>query len=338
MITGDFPGTAASIAREIGLRGADSAITGAQLQAMTEDELRLRINTTGVFARAVPDQKLRLVNALKANGEVVAMTGDGVNDAPALQAADIGIAMGERGTDVAREAASLVLLDDDFSSIVEAVRMGRRIFDNLRKAMAYVFAIHVPIAGLSLIPVLFRWPLILEPVHIAFLELIIDPACSVIFEAEEAETDVMNRPPRPATERLFSSRMIGLSVLQGGGILAIVVTIFAIALYRGNGEADARTLTFTTLVLANLALIQANRSWSRNLVSILRTHNPTSWWVVCGAVVFLSLVLYVPFLRQLFHFSYLHPDDVALCLGAGLLSLSWVELLKWLDRKRTVRG
>src|SRR6185369_14922157 len=184
MITGDYPGTAQNIARQIGLEPAGEVITGPELDRMSDAELQRRIDSVNIFARVVPEQKLRLVNALKANGEVVAMTGDGVNDAPALKAAHIGIAMGERGTDVAREAASLVLLDDDFSSIVEAVRQGRRIFDNLKKGMAYILAIHVPIAGMTLIPVLMEWPLVLLPVHIAFLHLIIDPACSIVFEAE----------------------------------------------------------------------------------------------------------------------------------------------------------
>ena len=198
MITGDYPATAQSIARQIGLANPERVITGPELDRMTDEELaRSGSGDVQVFARVVPEQKLRIVNALKANREVVAMTGDGVNDAPALKAAHIGIAMGGRGTDVAREAASLVLLDDDFSSIVAAVRLGRRIFDNIKKAIAFIFAVHVPIAGLSLLPVFFPgWPLLLLPVHIVFLELIIDPSCSLIFEAEEAEADVMRRPPR----------------------------------------------------------------------------------------------------------------------------------------------
>jgi Ca2+-transporting ATPase len=336
MITGDYPGTAMSIARQIGLDSAGEAISGPEISSMDDRTLRERVARASVFARSVPEQKLQLVNALKANGEIVAMTGDGVNDSPALKAAHIGIAMGERGTDVAREAADLVLLDDDFSSIVSAVRLGRRIFDNLKKAMAYIFAIHVPIAGLSLCAVLFRWPLILEPVHVAFLELIIDPACSVVFEAEQEEADIMRLPPRAPGERLFNRQMVVVSLLQGLGVLVILLAIFAAALRRGQGEADARTLTFTALVFANVALIVSNRSWSRTVFSILRAPNPAMWWVAGGALAFLLLVLYVPFLQVLFHFSTLHPDDIALCVGAGAVSLAWFEMLKALQRWRLV--
>ncbi len=212
MITGDYPVTAKNIAKDIGLKNHNNCITGQELNVLSEEDLSSKIKDINVFARVIPEQKLKIVNALKRNNEIVAMTGDGVNDAPALKAANIGIAMGEKGTDVAREASSLVLMDDNFSSIVGAVKMGRRIFDNLQKALGYIFAIHVPIAGLSLFPVFFsNLPLILWPVHIVFLELIIDPACSIIFEAEKEEKNVMNRPPKDINEPFFGGKKILLS-------------------------------------------------------------------------------------------------------------------------------
>jgi Ca2+-transporting ATPase len=336
MITGDYPGTAANIAAQIGLRNTANNITGQELDNMDDAGLQERIKAVNIFARVVPEQKLRIVNALKETGEVVAMTGDGVNDAPALKAAHIGIAMGGRGTDVAREASALVLLDDDFSSIVQAVRMGRRIFDNLRKAVAYIFAVHVPIAGISLLPVVFKWPLVLLPVHIVFLELIIDPACSVVFEAEPEEADVMTRPPRRPDAPLFGARTVGLSVLQGLSVLVILLGVYVFALKRGQTEEDARALTFTTLIVANLGLIFVNRSWSRTVLATLRSPNTALWWVTGGALLFLGLALYVPFLQQLFRFSLLHPADVAICIAAGVVSIIWFEVLKLVNRNKPV--
>ncbi|GJD19306.1 cation-transporting P-type ATPase PacL [Rivularia sp. IAM M-261] len=328
MITGDYPGTAQNIARQIGLMQMGEIITGQELEQMNDAELQRRIKSVNIFARVVPEQKLRIVNALKANGEIVAMTGDGVNDAPALKAANIGIAMGGRGTDIARESAALVLLDDNFSSIVQAVKLGRRIFDNLRKAMAYLLAIHVPIAGMSLIPVFLKSPLVLLPVHVAFLHLIIDPACSIVLEAEPAEKNIMNRPPRHSQEPLFGRKNLSLAVLQGIGILVIILAIYLISLYRGQGELDARALTFTTLILANLGLIISEGSSSRFNLATLKTQNPAFWWVISDGLLFLCLVLYVPFLQHLFRFSFLHQIDLIICLVAGVLCFFWFELLK----------
>ncbi len=338
MITGDYPGTARNIARQIGLKKADAFITGPEMQRMTDKELQKSINEVNIFARVVPEQKLRLVTALKANGEIVAMTGDGVNDAPALKAANIGIAMGGRGTDVARESASLVLLDDDFSSIVQAIKLGRRIFDNIRKAIAYILAIHVPIAGLSLFPVLFQWPLLLLPAHIAFLQLIIDPACSIVFEAEGEERDVMSRPPRNSREPLFSRTTVLLSLTQGIVVLVVVLGVFLLALSWGESEQEVRALTFTTLMISNLGLILTNRSWSRTFVATMRYPNMALLPVVAGAILFLGVVLYVPFFVTLFRFSPLHSTDLLLAFAAGIGSVLWFEGLKWFRMRRSDAG
>lgn len=328
MITGDYPETARSIARQAGLADPDSVITGPQLETMTDGELALRVRGTQIFARVVPEQKLRLVMALRANDEIVAMTGDGVNDAPALKAAHIGIAMGGRGTDVAREAAALVLLDDDFSSIVTAVKLGRRIYDNIRKAITFIIAVHVPIAGLSMVPVfLTSWPLLLLPIHIAFLELIIDPSCSLIFEAEVAEADIMRRPPRRPTDRPFSRRTVGFALLQGLSVLAVCLSIVWLT-RPSHGPEAARALSFATLVASFVTVILVNRSWTHSLVSMLRVPNPALWWVLAGAGLLLTAVLSVPSLQRLFGFAPLHATDLALSLLAGAGCLLWFDLAK----------
>src|SRR5665647_10711 len=328
IITGDYPGTAQHIARQIGLKDPEKYITGPELASMQKEELAEKIKTTNIFARVVPEQKLLIVNALKLNGEVVAMTGDGVNDAPALKSAHIGIAMGERGTDVARESASIVLLNDDFSSIVASVRLGRRIFDNLKKAIGYIFSVHMPIAGLALFPILFNLPLVLLPAHIAFLELIIDPACSTVFEAEPEEKNIMNRPPRNLQERMFGRKGLALSLLQGTSMLAGVIVVLLYALYMDKGEVEVRTLTFATLVVANLTLIVANLSWSQSIIKTLHSENKALRYVLVGALSGLLLVLYVPALRNLFRFSVLHVDDLLIVFVVGILSIAWLRLLK----------
>jgi P-type Ca2+ transporter type 2C len=328
MITGDYPSTAKAIARKIGLNSGGQTVTGAEIERMGEGELRRLIADIHIFARVLPEQKLNLVEAFKANGEVVAMTGDGVNDAPALKAAHIGIAMGGRGTDVAREAASLVLLDDNFATIVVAIRAGRRIFDNLQKAMRFIFAVHVPIAGLALLPLIFDWPLLLTPVHIVFLELIIDPACSIAFEAEPEEAATMKRPPRDTNAPLFGGRDIFLSVLQGGIVLIAALAVFAIAYWRGQGDTDARALMFVTLVFGMLSLITVNRSQSGSVVQALRTPNRAYRWVVAGSLGFLAAVLYVPPLTSVFKFATLQINEVVTALGAALLSFALLILLK----------
>jgi len=329
MITGDYPGTAQYIANQIGLKNSDKFITGAELRTLDHLQLREKIKNVNIFARVVPEQKLAIVNALKANGEIVAMTGDGVNDAPALKSAHIGIAMGERGTDVAREAADLVLLNDDFSSIVTAIRLGRRIFDNLKKAIAFILSVHIPIAGMSLLPILFNMPIILFPAHIAFLELIIDPACSIVFESEKEERNVMHRPPRELKQPLINKPTLILSLLQGFSILATVFIVFLISLHYGVGEKEARTLAFVTIVFGNLMLIISNLSHTENFIQIFKNKNKSLFYVLGGTLFFLILILNVPFLRNVFYFAPINFWQIILTFCAALVSIIWFEGYKY---------
>ena len=333
MITGDYPATARAIARQAGV-DADDFVTGEDLEKLSNEELALRVRTATVFARIMPEQKLRIVNALKANGEIVAMTGDGVNDAPSLKSAHIGIAMGGRGTDVAREASSIVLLDDDFGSIVTAIRLGRRIYDNLRKAMGFIFAVHVPIAGLALLPLLFGLPILFGPIHIAFLEMVIDPVCSLVFEAETEEDDVMHRPPRRPDAPLFARPLIAWSLAQGAVALGLVAAIYLIALNRSMPEEEVRALTFFSLVLSIVSLIFVNRSFSASLVTALRRPNSTLAVVLISVVSILILTLAWPWARGIFRFGPLHFDDLVVTIAAGIVVLLMLEFLKDLWGKR----
>jgi Ca2+-transporting ATPase len=339
MMTGDHPATAISVARQAGLGTDAPVITGTELSSLNDSELDARLGATQIFCRVQPDQKLRLVRAFRAHGDVVAMTGDGVNDAPALKAADIGVAMGARGTEVAREAAALVLLNDDFESLLTAVRYGRRIFANLRKAIVFVVAVHVPIVGLSMLPVLFGWPMVLMPAHILFLQLIIDPACSVVFEAEPLEPDAMNAPPRRQDQRLFDSAVMMRGICQGIGLLILLLATYAgirfFAPVASDRDELARTLTFVVLALANLALIHTNKSWSRTRWMGHGAFGAQLSWIAFATLAMLALALFFPPVTQLFSFVTPAPVLILFAFGIVALSLMWFEVVKWVINMRS---
>ena len=312
-------------------------MSGQDIARLDDAALAGRVRTATIFARTQPEQKMRIVQALKANGEIVAMTGDGVNDAPSLKAAHIGIAMGGRGTDVAREASAIVLIEDDFSSIVHTIRLGRRIYDNIRKAMGFVMAAHIPVAGLAFLPLAFGIPLILFPVHIAFLEMVVDPVSSIAFEAEPEEGDVMSRPPRDPKSPLFSLPLILWSLLQGATVLVATAAIFLIAWRRGMPEAEVRSLAFVVLVVGNIAMILAGRSFSTSVIRAFSRPNPVLWMVLGADAILLASILSWPPLRNLFRFGPLHADDLGLCIAVGFGLLLVLELLKRPFR-RALRG
>ena len=333
MITGDYAATALAVARAIGLDVKAGILTGPELETLDDRSLGERVRIVNAYARMVPEQKLRLVEALKANGEVVAMTGDGVNDAPALKAAHIGVAMGSRGTDVAREAAALVLLDDDFAALVATVRAGRRIYENIRNAMSYLVAVHIPLAGIGLVPALVGWPLFLLPVHVVFLEFIIDPACTLVFEGERAAADLMRRPPRSAREPLFTRRFMATAVVVGGAMLAAVTFTYASVLSADSTEA-ARASAFATLVVANVLLIMTSRSRSESALTLLLRPN-AAFFTIAGAVfAALALVLYFPPAAGLFQFAPPTATQLSIAAGLGAASVIWYDVVKLVRRRR----
>lgn len=334
MITGDYPVTAVAVAREAGIDTAGGILTGSQVAALSDSDLAMALQSVRVLARMVPEQKLRIVRLLQQSGEIVGMTGDGVNDAPALKAAHIGIAMGERGTDVAREAAALVLLDDNFTSIVAAIRQGRRIYDNLQKAVCYIIAIHVPVVGLALLPIILGVPAILWPVHLAFLELVIDPVCSIVFEAEPAEASIMARPPRPVAAQLFTRGVVVSGLLQGVLSLAAVLIMFFATTRMGERSDHARAVAFAGLLFINIALVLSLRSrtesvW-RRVFSAKKSSNKAMYWVFGVLATFSCIVLYVPAVSAAFHFISPHGSDLLIVAGVAMLLLIIFDAFKFM--------
>ena len=336
MITGDYPATALEIARQAGLDVAGGVLTGTDIATLSPAELSNRLATVRIFARVKPQQKLALVEAFKARGEVVAMTGDGINDAPALERAHIGIAMGKRGTDVAREAADLVLLDDSFPAIVGGVRLGRRIFSNLRKALTYVMAIHVPIAGVALLPILFGMPPPLYPMHVVMLELIIDPVCSLVFESEPSDRSAMLRPPRSIKEPLFGRPQIILAAVQGAVLLAAVLGIYVWSLSIELSENQARAAGFMVLVLGNLVLALADASGSETRLFDSR-HN-IFWGVSAVAALVLLGTMTVPFLSDIFRVEAPGGAVIALSIIVAVIAGGWYGVAKRWTRPGLARS
>ncbi|MEO8307351.1 MAG: cation-translocating P-type ATPase [Pseudomonadota bacterium] len=334
MITGDYAATAMAIAAQAGIVDGD-VLTGADLTTLDDAALALRLKTVTVFARIMPEQKLRIVQAFKANGEVVAMTGDGVNDAPSLKAAHIGIAMGKRGTDVAREAAAIVLLEDDFGAIAAAVHLGRRIYDNIRKAIAFIFAVHVPIAGLALLPLALGMPLLFGPIHIALLEMVIDPVCALVFEAERSEADIMRRKPRDPREPLFAVPMILWSVFQGAIAFGMLATVFVFEMRGGMPEEELRALIFFALIAEILALIFVNRSFGTSVRKALAGQNAALRYVLGAIVVISSLIFFLPAAQTLLKFGSITWNDLAFALGLGIGLMMILELCKPLAIRMT---
>lgn len=334
MITGDYPITAKSIASQAGFREDMAVMTGDELNKMDDEELMRKIQSIDVFARTIPEQKLRIIQALKNNNEVVAMTGDGVNDAPALKAADIGIAMGEKGTDVARESSSLVLLDDNFNSIISAIRSGRRIYDNLQKAMFFIIAIHIPIIGLTLLPAFFpQLPILLFPLHIVFLELIIDPACSIAFEAENEEIDIMKRPPRDSTKSFFGIKQIFISIIYGVLLLVVVMSVYFITLNEGHSDGEIRTIAFSSLIIGNLFLILTTLSRTRYAFNVILEKNISLIIILVSAIGLLFALINLPFLQKLFSFENPGLSHFIISLLGSFVLMIMLEGYKYIKNK-----
>ena len=337
MITGDYAPTAEAIGAEAGLDRA-TPLTGPMMATLDDDALAAHLKTAVICARTLPDQKLRIVSALKASGEVVAMTGDGVNDAPALRASHIGVAMGRRGTDVAREAASIVLVEDDFGAIVSAIRLGRRIYDNIRKAIGFIFAVHVPIAGLAVLPLCLGTPILLGPIQIALLEMIIDPICALVFEAEAEEEEIMQRPPRPRHERLFNTPLVAEAILQGGLAFIVLGAMLLFALHLSLPTDELRTLIFFTLVAATIALVLAHRAFSTRISGALRRRN-TAFRYVLGFILAATVLMQgVEPIQQRLGFAPLGWVETGLVVTTGIVLLAVFEAIKAMTPRRGRRS
>jgi Ca2+-transporting ATPase len=303
---------------------------------MTEQELKIAVSENQVFTRMFPEAKLKIINALKANGEIVAMTGDGVNDGPALKAAHIGIAMGKRGTEIAKQAASLILLEDDLSKMADAIAMGRRIYTNLKKAIRYIISIHIPIILMVFIPLALSWvyPNIFLPIHVILLELIMGPTCSIIYENEPMEKNTMMHKPRNFTDAFFNQKELTTSIIQGLFITAGTLLIYQIAVQNGLNEKATRAMVFTTLIIANIVLTLMNRSFYYSVLTTIQYKNKLVGMIIGITLFLLSLMLFIPIIANFFQFETLSLIQIGWCVLVGIASVIWYEAVKWLKRKK----
>ena len=336
LVTGDNANTAMAIAKQINFKGYEKCISGDELMKLTDAELQEKVKHINVFSRMFPDAKLRIVNALKKNNEVVAMTGDGVNDGPALKASHIGIAMGKKGTEIAKQAASLILVDDDLSKMVDAVAMGRKIYTNLKKAIQYIISIHIPIILTVFIPLTLRWiyPNIFSPSHVIILELIMGPTCSIIFENEPLEKNLMFKKPRPFSTTFFNYKELTTSIIQGLSITIGALAIYQYSITLGVSENTTRTMVFMVLIVANIFLTLVNRSFYYSIFTTLKYKNNLVPLII-GLTVILSLaLLYIPALTRFFEFESLSISQLGLTIAMGSVSVIWYELVKWGKRSK----
>lgn len=336
IITGDNAETTSAIAKQIGFKGFDKTISGDELMKLNEEELEQRVEDTQIFTRMFPEAKLKIINALKAKNEIVAMTGDGVNDGPALKAAHIGIAMGKKGTEIAKQAASLILLEDDLSKMVDAIAMGRKIYTNLKKAIQYIISIHIPIILSVFIPLALGWvyPNIFLPVHIIFLELIMGPTCSIIYENEPMEANAMSQKPRPFTSTFFKVRELIASIIQGLVITVGTLGVYQYGVYVGLNEASTRTLVFTNLIVANIFLMLVNRSFYYSVLTTLRYKNNLVLLMIVITVALTSALLFIQPLSAFFDFELITVGQLAVGAGVGIIAAVWFEVVKWVKRRK----
>jgi P-type Ca2+ transporter type 2C len=335
IITGDNAETTKSIAKQVGFQGFENSISGDELMKLSDSDLKKTVMDTQIFTRMFPDAKLRIINALKAQNQIVAMTGDGVNDGPALKAAHIGIAMGKKGTEIAKEAASLVLMNDDLSKMVDAVGMGRRIYTNLKKAIQFIISIHVPIILTVFIPLALGWiyPNIFSPLHIIFLELVMGPTCSIVYENEPMEKNTMTQPPRPFTSTFFSWKELSLSILQGLLITVGTLFIYQYSVQSSYNEQLTRSMVFTTLITANVFLTLVNRSFYYSIFTTMKYKNNLVLWVIGITIGITGLLIYVHPFADFFEFEHLNFVQLSTCISVGFVSVIWIELMKWRNRK-----